>query len=492
MSGQHVMYRTVAGACLVTLLLAGCDSADPAEPAGPNGPDEPAVQGLQVEARTDTMLTGTVGATITAVPVVRVTLNGAAAPGRDVVFRASGGGTVEIQSQRTDTAGLASPGSWKLGTKAQPQTLTAWVTGARALVFTAVAKAAQPDTMRFVAGNHQTAAAGAQLSTPLRIRLADRYGNPVPDWTVGYGTIAGGGSVSGGTVKSDSLGIATSGPWTLGSAGPQAVISSVGGMSLFFDAFACGDPCRGRDLLFVDRDKLYFLVNGVPTLLFTAPSGSLPGSPAWSPDGRKVAFVVEEHDYDGELLSALTYIMDADGSHAAPLDDGSHPSWSQDGTRLAVTRGEEVYTLSAEAGGSAPVLLAEHGWDPAWSPAAAKIAFMTNVEGHVVLRIVNADGSLVTTIPLGDEFSAYGPTWSPDGARLAFTRCVYTCQVFTVTAAGAELTQLTAESAWQPAWSPDGSRIALVTANGIAWVPLTGSFRGPIPMTQGASPAWRP
>jgi hypothetical protein len=406
---------------------------------------------------------------------------------------ASGGGTVGVQSQRTDTAGLASPGSWKLGTRAQPQWLTARVPGAPDLVFRAVAKAAQPDTMQIVAGDHQTAPAGTPLPEPLRVRLADRFGNLVPDWTVSFASIAGGGSVAGGMVKSDSLGIATSGAWSLGGAGAQAAVSSIAGVNRYFEAFACGDPCRGRDLLFVDGDKIYSLVNGTRTLLFTAPAGSLPVSPAWSPDGRKIAFGVEEYDL-GDLLSSATYVMDADGSNAGVREYGvSRPSWSPDGTRLAVTGiFGGIYTLSAAADGSAPLLLADQGWGPAWSPDGAKIAFVGYIEGQYLLRIVNTDGSVVTTVPLGNVYPPDAPTWSPDGARLAFTQCPAVCEVYTITAAGTELTELLGASARQPAWSPDGSRIGLTTADGIAWVPLTGSYRGTIPITQGSSLAWRP
>lgn len=77
--------RPVAKACVIALLLVGCDSARPVGPGSPEPPGE-AVQGLRLEARSDTMPIGTVGTTIGHVPVVRLTLNGNPAPGREVLF----------------------------------------------------------------------------------------------------------------------------------------------------------------------------------------------------------------------------------------------------------------------------------------------------------------------------------------------------------------------------------------------------------------------
>ena len=105
---------TVTTACVVTLLLAGCDSAEPAGPGSPEPPKEP-VQGLRLEARSDTTPTGVVGTAVASVPLVRLTLGSDPAPGREVRFVVSGGGSVEMASQRTDTAGLASPGTWTAG-----------------------------------------------------------------------------------------------------------------------------------------------------------------------------------------------------------------------------------------------------------------------------------------------------------------------------------------------------------------------------------------
>ena len=106
---------------------------------------------------------------------------------------------------------------------------------------------------------------------------------------------------------------------------------------------------------------------------------------------------------------------------------------------------------------------------------------------------MNADGSGVTTVVPGGEGTVGHPTWSPDGARLAFTKCVYSCKVFTVSASGTDLLQLTAVDSWDAAWSPDGIRIAIVTSEGIGWVPATVGFSEPILMSLvGYSPAWRP
>ena len=479
-------YWPVAGACIIALLFVGCDSA---EPVGPESPKEP-VPALRLEARSDTALTGLVGSRVLSVPVVRLTLDGHPAPGREIRFLVSGGGSVELASQRTDTAGLASPGAWTLGTAARPQTLTARVAGTADLVFTAVGKAQGPATMEIVAGSHQTAAAGASLPIPLQVKLADLYGNPVSEVPVTYTIIAGTGVILGASVQTDSLGFASSGVWTLGSAGPQLVKASAAGKEAVFDAFACDDPCHGRDLLFTRGGDLYFMVDGVTTPLFTGAS-----DPAWSPDGQNIAFDVDDWS-DGASL----YLMNADGSGAALRAAGfSHPSWSPDGRQLAVSGAGGIYTLSVEENGAPPVLLAEAGWDPAWSPDGTKIAFVDwrDEDFSLVasLKVMNADGSGVTTLLQGDTLGMSHPTWSPDGRRLAFASCgPRGCNVFAVSAGGADLVQLTtANDAFNPTWSPDGSRIAFASASGIVWVPADGSTSTPITMIPGGDKiAWRP
>ena len=487
-----VACQTVVKACAIALLFVGCDSAEPAGPGSPEPPGE-AVQGFRLEARSDTTFTGLVGIGM-AHPVARLTLDGNPAPGREVQFLVSGGGSIAGGSVVTDTAGLASVGTWTFGTAAGRQTLTVRAPGANDVVFAAVAMAGPPDTMLIVAGNHQTAGVGAPLPNPLRVRLADRYGNPVAGVTVSYTVVVGTGSVPG-TSVTDSLGVASSGVWTLGGVGPQRVSSSFSGRKLYFDAFACGDPCRGRDLLFVAGKQLLSLVNGVATPLFTAPSGSEPTSPAWSPDGRKIAFTLAADEFAEEAFTAL-YLMNADGSSAVRRADGFYnPSWSPDGHRLAVNGPAGLYTLSVDQDGAPPLLLAEHAWGPAWSPDGTQIAYV----GDGSLNVMNSDGSAGAILVPGGPGGITRPSWSPDGRRLAFTMCApsapYTCNVATVSAAGTDLKQLTSEgSAYNAAWSPDGSRIAVdLYGVGLAWVLSDGSSTQPIPMdVVGSWPAWRP
>lgn len=496
MRGIHrLACRTVAKGCVITLLFAGCDSSEPAGPGSSEPPPE-GVQGFRLEAVSDTSFTAPV-ATGMAHPVARLTLDGNPAPGRDVQFLVSGGGSIAGGSVRTDAAGLASVGTWTLGTAAGRQTLTVRAPGANDVVFAAVAKAGPPATMDIVAGNHQSAPAGAPLPVPLQVKLADQYGNPVAGVPVSYTVVVGTGTVPD-TSVTDSLGVARSGAWTLGGAGPQRVSSSVSGKQVYFDAFACGDPCRGRDLVFVAGNQLLSLVNGVATPLFTAPAG-FPMSSAWSPDGRKIAFALMTDGFFDEGFTTL-YLMDADGSNAVRRADGFYsPSWSPDGHRLAVDGPAGIYTLSADEDGAPPLLLAEHAAGPAWSPDGTKIAYAGDASLHVMSSDGSADVTLVRTEPDGVS----RPSWSPDGQRLAFTTCAlsapFACKLITVSAVGTDLKQLTTgDIALEPAWSPDGSRIAVTLLNevgqvGLAWVLSDGSSTQPIPMgVAGSDPAWRP
>ncbi|MDA0179489.1 DPP IV N-terminal domain-containing protein [Solirubrobacter phytolaccae] len=78
------------------------------------------------------------------------------------------------------------------------------------------------------------------------------------------------------------------------------------------------------------------VATGAITTLFDHSPRSYDSAPAWSPDGRQIAF---ESDLDGDRE---IYVMNADGSNVRQLTHNGNweegPAWSPDGTRLAFTR----------------------------------------------------------------------------------------------------------------------------------------------------------
>ena len=164
----------------------------------------------------------TVNTAVTDAPTVLVTdALGNPVPGVTVTFAvASGGGSSTGEVQVTDANGLASVGSWTLGTTAGANTLTATASGIVA-TFTATGTADAPDDMIIMAGDAQSAAAGTDVPIAPSVQVVDQYGNGVSNVTVTFTVTGGGGSVDGQAsiqIQTNADGIATVGSWTLGAA----------------------------------------------------------------------------------------------------------------------------------------------------------------------------------------------------------------------------------------------------------------------------------
>ncbi|MGH7553798.1 MAG: hypothetical protein ACREMQ_12300, partial [Longimicrobiales bacterium] len=411
---------------VAVVLSAGCDSST-----------EP-LREVRIEAVMATDLTGTVGTAVTPVPTVLATdQDGRPVQGVAISFDVGGsGGAIANASVNTDNRGLASAGSWMLGTAAGTQSLAVRFNGRSNVVFTARAMAGPVAQITRVNGNDQVAATNETLLQPLLVKVADAFDNPVVDATVKFTVISGDGRIDGSTAMTNAIGIAASGPWTLGSVpGVQQVRAQTAGAEVVFSAFAC-DGCH--TFLFVRDRYIYRTIgNGGQEVQLTEGF-----RPAWSPDGQRIAF--------GRSNSERSdiYLMDADGSNVVRrtssggegpcCSPGFHsPAWSPDGRRLAVATGGIydgfIYILSVADDGSDPVRIATMAAQPAWSPDGSKIAFvsLSGDDGYHALHVMNADGSDIrVVVPRRDHGGIDHPTWSPDGRRIAFTKCLDGCNVY--------------------------------------------------------------
>jgi Tol biopolymer transport system component len=85
--------------------------------------------------------------------------------------------------------------------------------------------------------------------------------------------------------------------------------------------------------------------------------------PAWSPDGRTIAFA---RRLNGGARTI--YLVHPDGSGLRQLTKGRSPSWSPDGERLAFVLGGSVYRIRADGRGRRPILRGLRNPVVRWSP----------------------------------------------------------------------------------------------------------------------------
>jgi Tol biopolymer transport system component len=196
---------------------------------------------------------------------------------------------------------------------------------------------------------------------------------------------------------------------------------------------------NGQDLAFSA------MINGQSRILVAGVGGGEPRalgdpslaalSPAWSPDGARIAFA------GGRFPDAALWVMNADGSSPARLTRyaGSVGSfvgarWSADGRRLAYPAGNhslshDIWLVNADATGEVDLGSPARDWTddtwPTWSPDGQRIAFVrtTNMSdggttvGVPRVFVMNADGSALNELFVASIDDA-PPQWSPDGTLI--------------------------------------------------------------------------
>jgi Tol biopolymer transport system component len=151
-----------------------------------------------------------------------------------------------------------------------------------------------------------------------------------------------------------------------------------------------------------------------------SPNGLSASDPAWSPDGRLIAF----HGATDDPSDNAIYVVNSDGGDVRRL------------------------THQAETGHSFS--------QPQWSSDGARLLYYAGPSGENDIWVVNADGSAETNLT-NDSDDEFWPTWSPDGTQIAFDQ---DAKLVVMASDGNGRRQLDVQVApAPPIWSPDGTQL---------------------------------
>jgi TolB protein len=199
--------------------------------------------------------------------------------------------------------------------------------------------------------------------------------------------------------------------------------ASSGGLPIKADP---GAATTDNDIFVLDVDD--FLKTGGKSKNLTNSPSAIDDDPAWSPDGRRIAFTSHAvTDNPTDSKTAEIYLINADGSGTQTRltnnnEEERAPSWSSDGTRIVFMcrkgspqqpGGVSTFELCVmNCDGTSVVRLTNNNvadLTPSWSPDGRTIVFHRRVGGQAQFQLftINADGSGEKQLTFPPGFNAF-------------------------------------------------------------------------------------
>jgi dipeptidyl aminopeptidase/acylaminoacyl peptidase len=203
------------------------------------------------------------------------------------------------------------------------------------------------------------------------------------------------------------------------------------------------------------------------------------GSPVWSPDGSRIAFVGTNPGSETNLAlyRGDTLLMNADGTNLLDptpdeADNGFYFSWSPDSQQIAFACNDEQNLCIVDADGTnlqqLDVTVDTKVRDIAWSPNGNQIAFSLSNQDFFngEIYLVNTDGTDMHSLLESASNDHENPTWSPDGSKIAFRSGEQgnnIGEIYVIEPDGTDMLNLSESlngTEFGAAWSPNSRQIA--------------------------------